>query len=648
MAWGGGGMWGGGGGGRPMHGGGFAGNPGGGLPFAGIPPELQTRVEKVIADEPAWSDPDVEFSQVVKDRRPLSLRRLMAPHRRALVVAAVLVVVETVCLQAGPQLTQIGIDRGILPRHLAVVVGAAIAYIVAVAVTAVASGARVAWTGRIGQGLLVDLRVRIFAHLQRLSLDFFTDEKAGVIMTRMTSDIENLNQLFQDGLVNFAVQGLTMLIVTAVLFHMNARLAMVTVLMIVPSLAVLSLWFRASSDRAYARVRDGIANVLSDLQESLSGVRIVAAHNRQTQNIVAHRNVVGEYRDANNETARINGIYGPGTDLLGWLGQTTLLLVGGWMVLHHQLTIGQLTAFILYLNAFFAPIQQLVQLYNTYQQGRASILKLRDLLLTEPSVPEAPDARPLPPITGEVRLDHVTFGYDPDNPVLHDVSLEIGEGETFSLVGPTGAGKSTIAKLVTRFYDPTEGSVTIDGHDLRSVTLESLRRQLGVVPQEPFLFAGTIRDNVAFARPGASDEEVWAAIRAVGLTELVERMPEGIDSFVHERGSSLASGERQLLALARAFLARPRVIVLDEATSNLDLQSETKVEAALDALLEGRTAIIIAHRLSTAMRADRIAVVDQGRILEIGSHDDLVARDGRYAEMYATWISHLEADHALP
>ena len=642
MAWSGGGMYGG--GGRPAHGGGFAGNPGGGLPFAGIPPELQSRVEKVIADEPEWPEPDVEFQQVVTDRRPLTLGRLLSPYSKQLFVAAALVVVETLCLQAGPQLTQIGIDHGIVPRDLLFVVGAALAYIVAVLLTGVASGSRVAWTGRIGQRLLVDLRVKIFAHLQRLSLDFFTEEKAGVIMTRMTSDIENLNQLFQDGLVSFAVQGLTMVVVTLALFRMNVHLAVVTLVLIVPSLTGLSIWFSISSDRGYTMVRDGIANVLSDLQESLSGVRIVTAHNRQRHNIVNHRNVVGEYRDANNYTARINGIYGPGTEMLGWLGQAGLLLIGGSMVLHHHLTIGKLTAFILYLNSFFAPIQQLVQLYNTYQQGRSSIVKLRDLLLTEPSVPEAPDAERLPPITGEVRLQHVTFGYDPDAPVLRDVSLAIRAGETFSLVGPTGAGKSTIAKLVTRFYDPIEGSVTIDGHDLRGVTLASLRRQLGVVPQEPFLFAGTLRDNVAFAEPGSSDEDVWEAIDAVGLTELVERMPDGLDTFIHERGTSLASGERQLIALARAFLAHPRVIVLDEATSNLDLQSETMVEAALDVLLEGRTAIIIAHRLSTAMRADRIAVVDDGRIVEIGSHEELVAKGGRYAEMYATWISHLEAD----
>jgi ATP-binding cassette subfamily B protein len=281
----------------------------------------------------------------------------------------------------------------------------------------------------------------------------------------------------------------------------------------------------------------------------------------------------------------------------------------------------------------------LVQQYNTYQQGQASVLKLRTLLETEPDVTEAPDATELPPITGEIVFDKVAFGYDPTVPVIHGVSLKIEPGETVAFVGPTGAGKSTLAKLIVRFYDPTEGRVLIDGHDLESVTLASLRRQLGVVPQEPFLFAGTIRDNIAFARPDASDDEVEEAVRTVGLTDLIERMPNGVDTIVHERGQSLSSGERQLIALARAFLAHPRVLVLDEATSNLDLQSETKIEAALDILLEERTAVLIAHRLSTAMKADRIVVVDEGKIVEVGTHDELVARGGRYAEMYATWSS---------
>jgi ATP-binding cassette subfamily B protein len=311
------------------------------------------------------------------------------------------------------------------------------------------------------------------------------------------------------------------------------------------------------------------------------------------------------------------------------------------MVLHGKMQIGELAGFTLALANFFAPIQQMAQLYNTVQQGNAGVTKLRDLLRVGPSVEEDPDAEELPPIEGRITLEDVSFGYDPANPVLHGVSLQIEPGETYSLVGATGAGKSTIAKLVTRFYDPTAGRVLIDGHDLRHVTIASLRRQLGVVPQEPFLFNGTLRDNIVFARPDATDGEVREAASVVGLDDLIARLPDGMDTLVHERGSSLSSGERQLLALARAFLARPRVLVLDEATSSLDLKSEEMVERALDVILEGRTAIIIAHRLATAMRADKIAVIDDGGVLELGSHEELVALGGVYAEMYATWQHHM-------
>jgi len=426
-----------------------------------------------------------------------------------------------------------------------------------------------------------------------------------------------------------------------VMFALDPTMAAITLLVVVPAMLALTLWFRSASDRGYLAVRDRIADVMSDLQESLSGIRIITAHNRRRHNTIHHRNVVGAYRDANDYTAKVGAIYGPGTEALGVIGQAVILLVGGWRVLDGTLTLGDLFAFTLYLTMFFAPIQQLVQLYNQYQQGQAAVTKIRDLLSTPPGVPEADDATDLPPISGAIELRDVTFGYDPTAPVLRGVDLQIAAGETFALVGPTGAGKSTIAKLVTRFYDPQAGAVLIDGHDLRDVTFASLRGQLGVVPQEPFLFHGSIRDNVAFGRPDATDDEVHEACRAVGIADLVDRLPDGLATPCHERGVSLSSGERQLLALARTFLYRPRVVVLDEATSNLDLRSETKVERALDVLLEGRTAIIIAHRLTTARRADRIAVVDDGGIVEIGTHDELVAAGGAYATMWATYAAHL-------
>ncbi|MBK5224314.1 MAG: ABC transporter ATP-binding protein [Acidimicrobiia bacterium] len=621
-----------------------------GLPFAGIPPELQAKVDDLLATEPDTETPEVPFSHSDYDRRRLRLRTLLAPHWLALVGALGLVAVETVAMQAGPALTQIGIDDGIGfggaegDKRVLVVVSAI--YLLSIVVNIGAGRARVAWSGRVGERLMYSLRVRVFSHLQRLDVGFFTEEKAGRLMSRMTSDIESLTQLFHEGLIQMVVQGLTLIVVVTFLFTYDVRLAVITLLIIVPFMLVMTLWFRSASDRGYAAVRDRIADVLAHLQESLSGVRIVTAHNRQRQNIAEHRNIAGTYREANDYTAKVGAVYGGGTEVVGIAGQAMILLIGGRMVLDGDLDPGELTAFILYLSAFFAPIQQLVNLYNTYQKGQAAMDKLADLLESEPATAEQRNAVVLPPIQGEIRFDDVEFAYVPGSPVLTDVDLTIRQGEIFALVGPTGAGKSTIASLVTRFYDPTRGSVSMDGHDLRDVTLESLRGQLGIVPQEPFLFGGSIRDNIAFARPAATDDEVLEACRAVGIEDLVERLPQGIHTPCHERGVSLSSGERQLLALARAFLARPRVLVLDEATSNLDLRSESKIERALDTLLEGRTAIIIAHRLSTAMRADRIAVVDRGRIVELGSHDELVAQGGQYAEMYATWERHTSGEHA--
>ncbi len=625
-------------GGRPTMG--AAGRKGSGQPFAGVPDDMREGVAKLESREPDHGDPGVHFDPVADTGGPISLSRLLIGRPGLLLAASIAILVETLLLQAGPYLVQVGIDHGIADRNLRVVIIATACFVAAVLLTGVATAVRMRKSGLLAAAATRDLRIRIFAHLQRMSLDYYTREKAGVTMTRMTSDVESLQSLLQDGFAQFLIQGLTMVVVTGLLFHYNASLAVITLVLVVPPLTAASLWFRHAADRGYNRQRDTIAAMFADLAESLNGVRVVTAHNRQERNVVAHREVVGSYRDANDWTGRISAIYGPGTSVVGLIAMAVLLLIGGRMVLRGELTIGELTAFVLYINSFFQPVQQLVQLYTQYQQGKAAIGKIRGLLADPPSVPPRPDASELPPVQGEILFDDVTFGYLADRPVLKGVTLRIAPGETVACVGPTGAGKSTIAKLVTRFYDPSSGVITIDGHDLRTVTLGSLRTQIGVVPQEPFLFAGTLRDNIAFARPGATDDEVWAAVDAVGLRDLVERSPEGLETPLHERGQSVSSGERQLLALARAFLAEPRVVVLDEATSSLDLRSELRVEAALDALLDGRTAILVAHRLSTAMRADRIIVVDEHRIVETGSHAELVAAGGPYAAMFATWAAH--------
>lgn len=608
--------------------------------FAGIPEELSERVEAELADEPDHDVDPPAFTQQPADRRLPTVPRLLAPERRALVGAGLLVIVETAATQAGPLLVKIGIDEGIRPRDPRTLFVVCAVFAALVVLGWLVGWARRRVTGRIGQRTLERLRRRVFAHLQRLSLDYFERVPTGRLISRMTSDIEALNQLFHDGLVQFASQTLVIVVVAVVLFVLNPLLAALTLLAVLPVMGVLTAWFRARADQAYGRVRARIADVVAHLAENLAGVRTVAAHNRHRHNVVAHRNVVGSYRDANDATARLSGAYSGGSEFVGIAGQAFVVVVGGSMVLGGRLTVGELAAFVLYLGHLFAPIQQLVAVYNSYQRGQAGLRYLRELLSEEPSVPERPDAVDLPALTGEISFDHVTFSYRAGEPVLRGVDLHIAAGETLALVGPTGAGKSTLVKLLGRFYDPDEGVVRVDGYDLRDVTFASLRGQLGTVPQEPFLFAGTLRDNIAFARPDAADDEVWRTCQAVGLDDLLTRLPDGLDTACHERGVTLSAGERQLLALARAMLADPRVLILDEATSNLDLASEARVEGALDTLLTGRTAVVIAHRLATAMRADRIAVVFDGQVVELGSHEELVAAGGAYADLYAAWQTH--------
>lgn len=630
-----------------MFGGGGAGQGPGtapGQPFAGIPPELEESVNKVLEKENPSDSEDlrVEFShsQAASEDKPFSLWRFIAPYWPPLLLALLLTGMQVVSKEIAPILVKFAVDDGIREGAFSVVALTCVIFVFALFLNYGTHAARTAFVGRIGERLLFSLRIRVFSHLQRLSLDFYNREKQGRVMTRMTSDIEHLQQLFHDGLVNLVMHGLTLVFVTGALFWFNVRLAMIVVFGIVPLMFLLTVWFRVQSDNAFLRVRDRLSDILADLAENLGGMRVVASFNRQRHNSIKHRNVSGEHLDATLSAARISGGYIGGMEAIGVFGQLLVLGFGGWMVIDGTLTHGELAGFVMFLTSFFAPIQQLVQLYNMYQQGRAAIRKLRELLLERPTVAEDDDAYPLPTVEGDINLENVTFSYVEGEPVLDDLSLHIRAGESFALVGPTGAGKTTIVKLVNRMYDPQRGRVLVDGHDIRHVTLESLRKQTGYVPQEPFLFAGTMRDNITFARPEASEEEVLAACEAVGISDLIERLPYGLDTPCHERGVTLSSGERQLIALARAFISQPRIIILDEATSNLDLGTEAKIERALDVLLEGRTALLIAHRLSTAMRADRIAVVDHGGILELGSHDELVAQGGRYARMFETWVRH--------
>ena len=615
-----------------------------GLPHAEVPGDLRERVSKALRREPDHPEPAVGWSHDPDPAdRDFGMGRFLWPHRGKLAVAVGLVAVETAAVQFGPVLTQIGVDRGIVPRNPGVLVGAAAAYIALLAAAAATAAVRVAFTGRLGERLMEELRIRVFSHMQRQPMDFYTGEKAGVLLTRMTSDIEALALLFQEGIVNFAVQALTLAVITALLFYYDPLLAVVTLAAAVPATLASSLWFRRRSAADYRTVRNRIGRLLGNLQESLAGIRVIAAFDRREASIAEHRRAVLGHRDANVRASQANSLYAPGSEAIGLATQAVLLAAGGAMTAAGRITVGELAAYLLFLTAFFAPVQALVQLYNSYQQGGAAIAKLRELFHTVPAVLQRPDAVALPPMDGEIVFESVGFGYEPDRPVLRDVSLRVAAGETVALVGPTGAGKTTLARLVARHHDPDRGAVLIDGRDLRRVTLHSLRSQIGVVPQEPFLFAGTIRDNVGFARPGADDAELCAALRAVGVEDVVDRLG-GLDGVVHERGATLSAGERQLLALARAFVSQPRVLILDEATSNLDLLSEVGIERALDTVLEGRTALIIAHRLSTARRADRIAVVEGGRIAETGSHDQLVARGGRYATMFEVWAEHAGAE----
>ena len=566
------------------------------------------------------------------------LRKLVPyfrPYRWHIAATLGLMVLLTAAGLAAPALAQVAIDDGIDKGDKRVLVMAVLLLVGAGLVGWLAGYGQTYLSSWIGERTLLDLRTRLFSHTMRLSIGYHERIPTGVTVSRLTSDIEALRQLVTDGITTLVVQGLTFIGVIIILFSYDWQLALVA-FSVFPFLAIATAVFRVASAGAYRRTREKVANVLAALQETISGIRVVQGFGRQEPAEREFRAVNDEYREANMATIRISSVYFPVVEFLTAIGTALVLLFGGRMVLDGDLTVGVLVAFLGYVVIFFDPIQQLSQLYGTFQSAMAALEKILGVLETEPSMVDRPDAADLPPITGAIELRDLTFAYI-DEPVIRDVNLTIRAGETVALVGPTGAGKSTLAKLIARFYDPDEGAVLIDGHDLRDVTQGSLRAQLGIVPQEGYLFGGTVGDNLRFARPDATDAELRSACAAIGAIDFIDALPEGLETEIEERGARLSTGQRQLLAFARALVADPRLLILDEATSSVDLRTEARIEEALATLLAGRTAVVIAHRLSTIRDADRIVVVEGGRVAEQGSHDELLSAGGRYSRLYTDW-----------
>ncbi len=591
-------------------------------------------------------DDDLPIDEAVPRRREARalLGSLLRPYRLTVGLLAVVVIAENAARLSVPLLVQRGIDHGVPPllaggsaRELIVIVA------VLAGVAAVQAGSRLFFlkrSGRIGQRVLLELRRRVFRHFQRLDVAFHDRYTSGRVVSRSTNDVEAIQDMLETGFDSLITAVLTLFGTAILLVALDVRLGLMC-LAAFPALVALVWWFRNESAKTYRKVRESAALVIVQFVETMTGIKAVQAYRREPRNQEIFEGIADDYREINERTFRLLAIFMPGVKLVGNLTTGVVLLYGGYRVLHGDMTIGTLTAFLLYLRMFFEPMQEISQFFNTFQSASSALEKLAGVLAEKPGIADPAHPVRLGEVRGEIAFHDVRFSYVPDRPVLPGLSLTVPPGQTVALVGTTGAGKTTIAKLIARFYDPDSGSVTLDGIDLRSLAQSGLRRHVVMVTQENFLFSGTVADNIRFGRPTASDAEVRAAAAAVGADEFIATLPDGYDTDVAKRGGRLSAGQRQLVAFARAFLADPAVLILDEATSSLDIPSERLVQRALRTVLAGRTALIIAHRLSTVEVADRVLVLEHGRVVEDGPPTQLIGSGGHYAGLHRAWVESL-------